>query len=213
MFLFLDILVNLKMACLMRQIFLKCYQIPQLRQQNLFKVNLTSGLVSTCHKLYSNTPTPYEIVDPEAQGKLTKSTINKVNALVADRKQGRLFAVVHLAGKQFKVTDGDVIVIEGYWPPNVGDKISLDKVLLAAGSDFTLVGRPIVQKGLVKVEATVIEKTLSHTKTHFRKKRRKQYMRINFYRIPQTYLRINKVQIEGELNNPPEVRGLETAIF
>lgn len=52
-------------------------------------------------------------------------------------------------------------------------------MLLAGGSDFTLVGRPIVQKGLVKVEATVIEKTLSHTKTNFKKKRRKQYKRIN----------------------------------
>lgn len=52
-----------------------------------------------------------------------------MNTQIADQKQGRLFAVVHVAGKQFKVTDGDVIVIEGYWPPNVGDKISLDKVL------------------------------------------------------------------------------------
>lgn len=43
-------------------------------------------------------------------------------------KQGRLFAVVHLAGKQFKITEGDVIIVEGYWPPTTGDKISLDKV-------------------------------------------------------------------------------------
>lgn len=54
-----------------------------------------------------------------------------MNTLIADGKQGRLFAIIHVAGKQFKVTDGDVIIIEGYWPPNVGDKISLDKVLSA----------------------------------------------------------------------------------
>lgn len=105
--------------------------------------------------------------------------IDKVNKEVAAAKQGRLFAVVHLAGKQIKITEGDVFVVEGYWPPNAGDKIRLDKVLLAGAKDFTLVGRPLVQRGLVNVEATVIEKSLSHTKTHFRKKRRKQYMRIN----------------------------------
>lgn len=50
---------------------------------------------------------------------------------------------------------------------------------MLGGSDFTLVGRPLIQSGLANVHATVIEKMLSHTKTHFRKKRRKQYKRIN----------------------------------
>lgn len=132
---------------------------------------------------------------------------------MAERKQGRLFAVVHVAGKQVKVTEGDVVIVEGYWPPNAGDKISLDKVLLVGASDFTIIGRPLVQRGLVRVEATVIEKSLSHTKTHFRKRRRKQYKRINFFRIPQTMLRVNRVEIVGEVNHPPDVTGLETRIF
>ena len=115
--------------------------------------------------------------------------------------------MVHITGKQFKVTKGDVIIIEGYWPPTAGDKISLDKVyfvyclikiaklykfndfislfcyytqiLLVGAADFTLIGRPLIERGLVTVHATIIEKTLSHTKTHFKKKRRKQYKRIN----------------------------------
>lgn len=63
------------MACFIRQIFQKCNQIPQLRHQNLFsKINSTS-LVSSCQKLYSNAPTPYEIVDQDAQDKLTKSKL------------------------------------------------------------------------------------------------------------------------------------------
>lgn len=53
---------------------------------------------------------------------------NKVNNLIANRNEGRLFAVVHLCGKQFKITAGDIILVEGYWPPTTGDKISLDKV-------------------------------------------------------------------------------------
>lgn len=45
-----------------------------------------------------------------------------------NNKQGRLFAVVHLSGKQIKVTEGDVVIVEGYWPPTTGDRIKLDKV-------------------------------------------------------------------------------------
>lgn len=52
----------------------------------------------------------------------------KINEELNKNQQGRLFAVVHLCGKQFKVTAGDVILVEGYWPPNNGDNIRLDKV-------------------------------------------------------------------------------------
>ncbi|CAH1996454.1 unnamed protein product [Acanthoscelides obtectus] len=202
------------MGTLLRQIIKNCEHLSRLSiSNNLLKPGNSPLLALIATKRYSNVPTPYEVVDIKAEEKSNKEVINQVNQLVKDNNISRLFAVVHVTGKQFKITEGDVIVIEGYWPPTVGDKILLDKVLLAGSTDFTLIGRPIVQKGLVRVEATVIEKTLSHTKTHFRKKRRKQYMRINFFRIQQTYLRINKVCINGEVNNPPEVRGLETAIF
>lgn len=55
-------------------------------------------------------------------------TIQKVNDLVAQGNEGRLFAVIHVAGKQFKVTAEDLILIEGYWPPSNGDEINMEKV-------------------------------------------------------------------------------------
>lgn len=106
-----------------------------------------------------------------------------------------MFAVVHLCGKQFKVTAGDIILVEGYWEPSNGDKLRLEKVLLAGSQDFTLIGRPMLQRGLVDVQATVIEKSLSHTRTHFKKKRRKQFMRINFQRAHTTMIRINSIEL------------------
>ncbi|XP_055855126.1 39S ribosomal protein L21, mitochondrial [Episyrphus balteatus] len=130
-----------------------------------------------------------------------QNIFRKVNDnLSSPESHGRLFAVVHLCGKQFKVTSGDIIVVEGYWPPTVSDRIHLEKVLLVGGNNFTLFGRPILESGLVDVQATIIEKTLSHTKTHFKKKRRKQYTRINFQRSPHTMLRINSVDIVGKVN-------------
>ncbi|XP_053624685.1 large ribosomal subunit protein bL21 [Plodia interpunctella] len=125
------------------------------------------------------------------------------NKLIEENKS-RNFAIVHLLGKQWRVTDGDLLVVEGYWPPNIGDKITLDKVLLAASKDFSLIGRPLVQPGLVTVTATIISKGLSHTRTHFKKKRRKQFMRINFQRAQQTMLRINSVEIANKINEAPK---------
>jgi large subunit ribosomal protein L21 len=57
-----------------------------------------------------------------------ESPIKKINDELKANKIGRMFAVVHLCGKQFKVTDGDIIVVEGYWAPTTGDEIRLDKV-------------------------------------------------------------------------------------
>uniref|UniRef100_A0A2M3ZJ80 Large ribosomal subunit protein bL21m n=1 Tax=Anopheles braziliensis TaxID=58242 RepID=A0A2M3ZJ80_9DIPT len=139
-----------------------------------------------------------------------KSTTEAVNKQLETGTEGRLFAVVQLCGKQFKITTGDIIVVEGYWPPENGDRLRLDKVLLAGGSDFSLIGRPLLAPGLVDVQATIVEKTLSHTRTHFRKKRRKQYMRINFYRSQQTMIRINSIEITRKLANSagaPEASG------
>lgn len=51
-----------------------------------------------------------------------------MNKLVKQQAEGRLFAVVQVMGKQYKVTAGDIIVLEGYWAPTIGDKIRMEKV-------------------------------------------------------------------------------------
>ncbi|XP_037934320.1 39S ribosomal protein L21, mitochondrial [Teleopsis dalmanni] len=130
---------------------------------------------------------------------------NKINKQIQTGEQGRLFAVVQLCGKQFKITEGDIILVEGYWAPTIGDEIRLEKVLLAGAKDFTLIGRPILESTLVQIKATIIEKTLTHTKTHFKKKRRKQYMRINFQRSPNTMIRINTIKIAPKVDIPSGV--------
>ncbi|KAK4886422.1 hypothetical protein RN001_002693 [Aquatica leii] len=184
------------MSVLLRQL---CNKFNYLKLTNNIKKSTTS--LFTVAKRYSNAPTPYEIINPEEDKLICEDIIRKLN----DEKKNRLFAIVHVAGKQFKITVGDVIVIEGYWPPTCGDKINLEKVLMVGAANFTLIGRPLIQSNLVNIHATVIEKTISHSKVNFKKKRRKQYKRINFFRIPQTMLRINKIEVIGELNNPPEV--------
>ncbi|XP_065359490.1 large ribosomal subunit protein bL21m [Calliphora vicina] len=142
-----------------------------------------------------------------------KEIFNNVNQQLTKSEEGRMFAVVHLSGKQFKVTAGDIILVEGYWPPTIGDEIRLEKVLLAGAKDFTLIGAPLLEPGLVDVKATIIEKTLTHTKTHFKKKRRKQYLRINFQRSPNTMIRINSIEVARKVDEPCKQPLNENRIF
>lgn len=147
----------------------------------------------------------------ESSPEVKTDSVERINNQLQRGEEGRLFAVVHLCGKQFKITAGDIILVEGYWPPTIGDRIRLDKVLLAGAKDFTLIGTPMLESGLVDIQATIIEKTLSHTKTHFKKKRRKQYMRINFQRSPFSMIRINSINIQRNIadedtQTPPQLQ-------
>ncbi|KAL6262965.1 hypothetical protein P5V15_005755 [Pogonomyrmex californicus] len=145
----------------------------------------------------------------EEKEKICTDVTNEINDQIAMDRIGRMFAIIQVCGKQFKVTEHDLIIIEGFWPPNIGDQLKLEKVLLVGSKDFTLVGRPILNRELVSVDATVIQKTLSHTKTRFRFLPRKQYRRINFYRIQHTMLRINSIKINGNIDEKREVEGLD----
>ncbi|XP_015435636.1 PREDICTED: 39S ribosomal protein L21, mitochondrial isoform X2 [Dufourea novaeangliae] len=144
----------------------------------------------------------------EEKEKQASDVINEINKQIATNTAGRLFAIVHVGGVQFKVTESDVITVQGHWPPQPGEKLKLEKVLLLGSKDFTLIGRPILNRELVSVDATVIQKTMSHTITRFRMKPRKQYRRINFMRSHRTMLRINSITINGDIDKKAEVEGL-----
>lgn len=159
--------------------------LDNLRNLSITSTVLKSTTASVPSVASSNLPEP----------KTRTDVFQNVSKTLLEQREGRTFAVVQLCGKQFKVTAGDIILVDGYWPPENGDVVRLEKVLLAGCEDFTLIGRPLLEQDTVKVVSTVIEKTLSHTKTHFRKKRRKQYQRINFLRVPRTMLRINSIDI------------------
>ncbi|XP_052810341.1 39S ribosomal protein L21, mitochondrial-like [Mya arenaria] len=107
---------------------------------------------------------------------------------------GRLFAVVHIDGKQRKITTEDLVLINGFFPPQIGDKIRLEKVMMVGGKDFTLIGKPLLKRDMVNIEATVIEKTLSHVRVHFTMLKR--FRRLKLLQHPQTVIVINKIEVE-----------------
>lgn len=54
--------------------------------------------------------------------------VDLVKQQVATGNTGRLFAVVHVGGQQFKVTENDVILLHHNRPLDIGDRIRLEKV-------------------------------------------------------------------------------------
>ncbi|XP_065843222.1 large ribosomal subunit protein bL21-like [Oscarella lobularis] len=110
------------------------------------------------------------------------------------KEAARAFAVVHLAGRQHKITEDDTVAVNKL-DVETGAKIRLEKVLLAGTSDLTLIGTPLLSKSLVQVEATVVEQTKSERMLVFKKKRRKNYKRKRGYRQDITVLRINRINL------------------
>ncbi|KAF7643662.1 hypothetical protein LDENG_00235650 [Lucifuga dentata] len=148
----------------------------------------------------SRPPWPEPVFVPEEeQRRRHAATVSAVNRRIAQQDFGRLFAVVHFAGRQWKITAEDLILIENHIEAECGELIRMEKVLLVGAEDFSLVGRPLLDRELVKVEATVIEKTESCPKVHMRFWRRHRFQRKRIIVQPQTVLRITSVRLAPTL--------------
>lgn len=113
------------------------------------------------------------------------------------QQQNKLFAVVHISGRQFKITSNDLIVVNQI-EADIGDEIYLEKVLLAGSEDITLIGRPMLSEELIRIKATVTEHTKTAKVIVFKKKRRKNYKRKYGHRQPISVLRINSIDINTQ---------------
>ncbi|XP_072239685.1 large ribosomal subunit protein bL21m [Leuresthes tenuis] len=127
------------------------------------------------------------------------AVVSTVNQRIHGQDFGRLFAVVHFAGRQWKVSHEDLILIENHIDAECGERIRMEKVLLVGSEDFTLIGRPLLGKELVRVDATVIEKTESWPKVHMRFWKRHRFQRKKIIVQPQTVLRINSIELAPRL--------------
>jgi len=144
---------------------------------------------------------------------LAGEVIGAVNEQLKEGRQGRLFAGVRVAGKEFHVKAEDLVVVQGRWAPEAGDLIRLEKVLYCGGRDFTLFGRPLLPPDQCCVEATVVEKTLSHTTIWFKNRPKKTDRLFKFHRVHLTVLRINGVSLLNAVDELPEVEGVEGTVF
>jgi len=153
-------------------------------------------------RTYNVRKVPTEEEAQEQHARLAPEVVGAVNQQFEDGRQGRLFAVVQVTGKQFLVKTEDTIIVQGVWGPQIGDVIRLEKVLMMGGRDFSIFGRPLVPLDQSFVEATVVDKRLSNTTMWLKKQHGFRKARIiKFLQQPQTFLRINSVCFLNPVNH------------
>ncbi|XP_054162497.1 39S ribosomal protein L21, mitochondrial-like [Oppia nitens] len=148
------------------------------------------------------------IKDEDEDNSLIKVTklFNRVNDVIIDEKCGQNFAVVHVFGRQHVVHMNDIISYRNSFEAKVGEIIKLEKCLLVGNNTFTLIGRPLLSRDLVQIEATVLEKTMTHTYYNVKSiPRNHGYRRWRFQRYPLTMLRINRIDICHQLNQTQQI--------
>ncbi len=100
-----------------------------------------------------------------------------------------MYAIVEIAGKQFRV-EKDAIIKVPYLRKEEGDAVEFERVLLLDDGQEVKVGRPVVEG--VKVTGKVVENGRDKKVIIFKKKRRKGYQKKQGHRQYFT-----KIQIEN----------------
>lgn len=105
-----------------------------------------------------------------------------------------MFAIVATSGKQFRVSEGDRILVD-HVPVNVGETVRLDSVLMLGGDDRPLVGTPFISGAAV--EATVVSHRLGDKVIVFKFEARKRHRRKTGHRQQLSELRIGAIRAPG----------------
>lgn len=101
-----------------------------------------------------------------------------------------MYAVIATGGKQYRVNEGDILRIEKI-AGDVGDAVSIDRVLMVAEGDSVTIGTPVVDNAVVK--ASIVEQAKAKKVLVFKYKRRKRFRRKQGHRQPFTAIKIENI--------------------
>ncbi|MDP9106185.1 MAG: 50S ribosomal protein L21 [Candidatus Eremiobacteraeota bacterium] len=103
-----------------------------------------------------------------------------------------MYAIVETGGKQFRVSEGDVIrtdLIE----TEVGSSVTFDRIVLAADGDDVSIGSPLVSGATVT--GTVLRQAKDKKILVFRYKSKKRVRKLNGHRQQFAEVRIDKIAL------------------
>lgn len=100
------------------------------------------------------------------------------------------FAVISTGGKQYRVSEGDVLKVEKLPKPEDG-KVIFDKVLLVDDGKNTQIGDPYLSGAKVEAEVTKEGKAKKIDVVHYKAKVR--YKKTYGHRQPFTEIKISKI--------------------
>lgn len=125
--------------------------------------------------------------------KVTKKETKISNGMVKTKETTKEFAVIETGGKQYKVSEGDVLTIEkikGEYKE--GDKIAFDKVLLLDDGENTTLGAPYIEKA--KVTGVFEEEGKGKKINVIRYKAKSRYFKKKGHRQPYFKVKIEAIK-------------------
>ena len=106
-----------------------------------------------------------------------------------------MYAIIESCGKQYKVSEGDVVFFEKL-DAEEGKKVTFDKVVLVSDEGKVQVGNPYVKS--MKVEGKVVSHGKGKKIIVFKMKAKKNYRRTQGHRQPYTKVEITKIKMPTE---------------
>ena len=103
-----------------------------------------------------------------------------------------MYAIIETGGKQYKVSEGDVIKVEKL-AVEAGTAYAFDKVLVVSGENGISVGAPYVEGA--KVGATVIGDGKAKKVVIYKYKSKKGFHKKRGHRQPYTMLKIDSIAL------------------
>ena len=100
-------------------------------------------------------------------------------------------ATIRTQGRQFTVSEGDVLKINAYPNTEAGDTIDLGEVLMVGEGAEARFGTPLVEGASVK--ATILENKKDKKIVVFKKKRRQGYKRRRGHRQHLSVIKIESI--------------------
>lgn len=101
-----------------------------------------------------------------------------------------MYAIIATGGKQYKVSEGDVILVEKL-DAETGSDVTFDQVL-ALGGDKLMIGDPLVASATVT--AKVLDQVRGKKITVYHYKRKSGYHKKNGHRQAYTKVQIDKIK-------------------
>ena len=101
-----------------------------------------------------------------------------------------MYAVIQTGGKQYRVQQGDVILVEKL-DCQAGDTVWFDSVLLVSGDAGTKVGAPLVAGAVV--EGKVLDQVKGKKIVVYKYKAKKNERKKQGHRQPYTKVQIEKI--------------------
>lgn len=102
-----------------------------------------------------------------------------------------MYAIIETGGKQYKVAEGEMVKVEKL-EAGVGDKITLDQVLMIGDDNGSKIGNPLVEGA--KITAAVLEQGRGKKIVVYKYKKRKNERKKQGHRQAYTKLLIEKIE-------------------